>query len=303
MRKIIIFTLLIVSFGLAAIFLLQTGEATTPPAQVQRKVLVAARPIGAGTLLREQDVKWGSIPEARVLPSQVEKPTTLNENGEPRENEIEARKVLGGILGAVARHPMGADDPVLTDNIVRPGERGFLAAVLTPGTRAVSVSITAVSGAAGLIFPGDRVDVMLTQTFQRDDVPLSRRSVGETVVRDLRVLAIDQRLDGKIEGGTPQGEFRGSRTVTVEVTPNQAEKVAVATELGKLSLSLRSLEVEQVSAGPADSPIPPTWADDVSPALKIRSAIPPKVAAPAERRETPPPAPVRVLRGSQGEKS
>ncbi len=102
------------------------------------------------------------------------------------------------------------------------------------------------------MFPGDRVDVVLTQKFGAIGAPLTRSSVSETVVENLRVLVIDA-LDAKAPAG---GTF--GRTVTLEVTPEQAEKINVATELGKLSLTLRSVtNSEGVAATSTAGPVHP----------------------------------------------
>ena len=117
------------------------------------------------------------------------------------------------------------------------------------------------------MYPGDRVDIILTQTF-KNDPPLTRRSVSETVVTGLRVLAVDAP-DTKPTG--TNNSF--GRTVTLEVTSEQAEKINVATELGKLSLTLRSISgTDGVAATLTPEPgkatgVKPTWAGDVSPAL------------------------------------
>jgi pilus assembly protein CpaB len=124
--------------------------------------------------------------------------------------------------------------------------------------------VTTGGASTGILYPGDRVDVILTQTF-KNDPPLARRSVGETVVENLRVLAIDP-LDAR-----PNGTANGfGRTVTLEVTPEQAKRVNVAAELGKLSLTLRSVSATTGGAFAIVSPnagIKPIWAGDVSPAL------------------------------------
>jgi len=126
--------------------------------------------------------------------------------------------------------------------------------------------VTTGGASTGILYPGDRVDVILTQTF-KNDPPLARRSVGETVVENLRVLAIDA-LESR-----PNGTANGfGRTVTLEVTPEQAERVNVATELGKLSLTLRSVSAaHMVVPSPVGftktAGIKPIWAGDVSPAL------------------------------------
>jgi pilus assembly protein CpaB len=114
------------------------------------------------------------------------------------------------------------------------------------------------------------VDVILTQNLKGENTPITRRSVSETVVENLRVLAIDAP-DPKTGGGAANGNF--GRTVTIDVTPEQAEKINVAAELGKLSLTLRSISgpngvVATSTVGPGQATgVKPTWAGDVSPAL------------------------------------
>jgi Flp pilus assembly protein CpaB len=135
--------------------------------------------------------------------------------------------------------------------------------------------------------------VILTQNFKHDtgmenrNIPLTRRSLSETVVQNLRVLAIDA-IETKPQPGT-NGGF--GRTVTLEVTPDQAELINVSTELGKLSLTLRGTFVAAVSGEP--EPIHPKWAGDASPAL---------IGAAQEKPIAVAPRPVVVLRGKEAEK-
>src|SRR6516225_2091015 len=145
-------------------------------------------------------------------------------------------------------------------------------------TRAIAIPVTTGGASTVILSPGDRVDLMLTQTFKNDPLP-ARRSVGETVVENLRVLAIDP-LDAK---AAPGGNGFG-RTVTLEVTLEQAEET-VASELGKLSLTLRSLNtndgtVAAVIGVDKAAGIKPIWAGDVSAALG--KSIPPNLVIPAE---------------------
>src|SRR5205823_1855947 len=155
--------------------------------------------------------------------------------------------------------------------------------------RAIAIPVSTGGASTGLLSPGDRVDVILTQNF-REKAPLTRSSVSETVVEGLRVLAIDA-LDAKMAAGTNFG-----RTVTLEVTPEQAEKINVATELGKLSLTLRSITskegiVATSTAGPGKAAgVKPTWAGDVSPALG--GAVPDQTATAVR-------PPVEVIHGSR----
>ena len=123
--------------------------------------------------------------------------------------------------------------------MVKPGDRGFLAVVLKPGFRAVTINVTPSSGLAGLVFPGDRID--LVATFHVPDENKNNngmaRYASETVIGDLRVLAVDQRIDDQTKGT----DIVVAKTATLEVTPKQAEMLAIVSELGKFSLSLRSL--------------------------------------------------------------
>lgn len=155
----------------------------------------------------------------------------------PKENITEAmltneNSKLSDFDGAVARRAFAKGEPMLKNQMVRSTEGGFMAAVLDGGKRAVSIAVDSTSGNAGFIFPGDRVDLILTHAVSRQSVQ-SRAS--ETFIEDVRVLAVDQRLDN------PENKAVLAKTVTLEVTPKQAEEINLAKDLGKISLSLRSL--------------------------------------------------------------
>ena len=151
---------------------------------------------------------------------------------------------MNKMLGTVVRYPVTAGQPVTQGALVRPGDRGFLAAALGAGMRAVTITVSARTGVAGFVFPGDHVDLMLTQsvnpTGNDTGTPLN---AAETILRNLRVLATDQSTDTVVvEGKTVVKAFS---TVTLEVTPKIAEKIAVADKIGTLSLSLRSIADNQ----------------------------------------------------------
>jgi pilus assembly protein CpaB len=185
--------------------------------------LVAARPVRAGTLLRAEDL------------AAVETDVAMAPAGARRDS----REARTEAVGSMARRSLAAGDMILEGEVLRPGERGFLAAVLSPGMRAFSVSVDAVTGAAGLIWPGDRVDLLLTQQLNDETVLPHRRVFGETVVTDVRVIAIDQAIvQGAVGDGVDAG--RNTRTVTLELNSRQSEAAAVATRLGRLSLLLRA---------------------------------------------------------------
>jgi pilus assembly protein CpaB len=201
------------------------------------------------------------------------RPSEAVRAAKPEIDEQARAEVYGAALrGAVVpgdpirRGPLAAGEPIRRGGVARPGDREFLQIVLSPGARAVAIPVTTGGASTGILYPGDRVDIVLTQKFGDTGAPLTRRSVSETVVENLRVLAINVP-DVKTAGGS------FGHTVTLEVTPEQAEKMNVAAELGKLSLTLRSITTAEgvlttSTAGPGKATgVKPTWAGDVSPAL------------------------------------
>jgi pilus assembly protein CpaB len=139
-------------------------------------------------------------------------------------------------MGTVVRNPITAGEPVTQGSLVAPGDRGFLAAALGPGMRAVTIPVSARTAVAGFVFPGDHIDLVLTQSVKGEGVPLK---AAETIMKNLRVLATDQSTSQEtVEGKTRVKTFSN---VTVEATPKIAEKIAVAQTIGTISLSLRSL--------------------------------------------------------------
>lgn len=224
-----------------------------PPPTVVPKVVVlaAANTLRAGSLLKPDDI------EAREM-VESEAPAGA------RRDTPQARAEL---FGAMVRQTLLQHQVVLPADVMRPGDHGFLAAVLTPGWRATSVGVDAVSGTAGLIWPGDHVDLILTQEIVNGpggSVNGATRIAAETVLKDVRVIAIDQQLVQGAQGANGEG---GSRTVTLEVTPEDVERVAVATKLGKLSLAVRPVDAPP-NGGDTQNAHPVTYAGDVSNALK-----------------------------------
>ncbi len=258
-RRIIVILLAFVVAGVTAIY------ARNWVNNQQRPVTVIAAPQPSEGDLSEVLVAEISIPAGRFI-----KPQNLRWQAWPSDDIPENYLVKGlaekeSIVGSVVRRGLVAGQPITEATVVKPGDRGFLAAVLAPGTRAVSVPINATSGNSGLIFPGDRVDLILTQTLEGSDGDLARR-VSETVLSNIRIIAMgaetsDQAKDGK--------NHEKARTATVEVTPRQAESVALITELGKLSLSLRSLAIkEDREIAESEDAETPTWDKDVSSVLR-----------------------------------
>lgn len=190
------------------------------------KVLVAQRALPVGTIITADSVAFQLWPKEMVQQAYF----------------IDGEADMNKLLGTVVRYPITAGQPVTQGALVAPGDRGFLAAALGPGMRAITVPVSAKTGVGGFVFPGDHVDLMLTQTVQGRDggAPLK---ATETFLRNVRVLATDHSTETEIEDG--KTVVRAFRTVTLEVTPKIAEKIAVAQTIGTLSLSLRSLADNQ----------------------------------------------------------
>ncbi len=254
-------------FGLMALGLCGFGTvawlATRSPARTsveeadralhpKRTIIVTATALRGGTLLK---------PENIVSQETADAPATAQDD---------SPQTRADLTGAMLRRSLAAGEPLLAIDIMRPGDHGFLAAVLSPNTRAASVGVDNVSGSAGLIWPGDRVDLILTQSLDNPALPPARRVAAETVLSDVRVIAIDQTIARGVAPGGDGGGSTSSRTVTLEVTQAQAERIAVATRLGRLSLAVRSAEAASKSDSEGIAPsvdIQTTWGGDVSPAL------------------------------------
>jgi len=220
------------------------------------KILVAARSLNVGTLLKPDDIAVAEVETDTLTPDLL--PDTELSRAELR--------------GALVRRPIDNREKLTASLVLRPRDRGFLAAVLQPGSRAITVGVDAVSGTAGLIWPGDRVDLILTQSIDEQTVPLGKRVVGETVLTDVRVIAVDQALAQGADSATIGGEPRSARTVTLETSPNEAERVAVATRLGRLALSVRSIDEQAAPASSEPGRAASTFGSDVSPALSAGPA-------------------------------
>lgn len=190
-----------------------------PVKEEGEQILVAKKSLPAGQFVKPEDVEWRAWPKDGLAPTYY----------------LKGKVEKTALIGAVVRRGIMAGEPMSDGKLAKPGDQGFLAAVLEPGMRAITVSINQTSGIAGFVFPGDRVDLLLTAEIPDTDGSGQKRFATETVLTKIRVLAMDQRVNDV--DNTP----KVSKTITVEVTPKQAEMIAVADRLGRLSLSLRSL--------------------------------------------------------------
>lgn len=226
--RILLLAIAIVAGGLAAFFATR-GEAPTENVDLAEapstQVLVATRSIGIGERLTPAHVQWQDWPEGAVRPEYL---TSDRVPDAPSQ-----------MAGTVARFEIFVGEPIRDAKLVRT-DQGYLSAVITPGMRAVSVAVTAVSGAGGFIVPNDRVDIVLTRR-------VSGVEVSETILNNVRVLAIGHRLgelgpSAEAEGDEPQAQtFERPTIATVELNPVQAESVLNAELAGDLSLVLRSV--------------------------------------------------------------
>ena len=202
-------------------------QADAAPAEPQGpKVLVAKRGLPVGTIITADAVSYQLWPQELVQDAYF----------------IDGEVDVTTLLGTVVRNPITAGEPVTQGSLVAPGDRGFLAAALGPGMRAVTVPVSEKTGVGGFVFPGDRVDVVLTQSI--NGVEGQSLNASETILNNLRVLATDQSTETTT---TDDGKtvVRAFRTVTLEATPRIAEKIAVAQTIGTISLSLRSIADNQ----------------------------------------------------------
>ncbi len=231
---------------------LMTPEATPDKivAVQSTEVAVAARDLPTGTVLKESDLKWAPWVASADTGFMI----------------VKGKANLADFAGAVVRDGFRAGDPIMSSRIAHARDQGFLAAVLTPGMRAMSISLSPSSQVAGFIFPGDRVDVIMTHAFSRKDVPyLTERRISETILQNIRVLALDQRSDNQ------SNDPKVAQIATLEVSKKDAEKLALAIDMSvgpgdkaSLMLTLRSLAVDEPVLGKAGEEQSPTWDSDVS---------------------------------------
>lgn len=202
------------------------AQAAAAPKVTGPSILVATRQLPVGTIIGPDAFRFQPWPDELV-----EKNYFMKEKTD-----------VTTLVGTVVRHAITAGQPVTQGALVHPDDRGFLAAALGTGMRAVTVRVSAEQGVAGFVFPGDRVDLILTQTLSIKEgsaYPDDQLHTAETIVQNIRVLATDQRFNAEDEDGkTPVRTFG---TVTLEATPQIAQRIAVSEGMGKLSLSLRPL--------------------------------------------------------------
>jgi pilus assembly protein CpaB len=193
---------------------------------VEAAVLVAATTLPAGSVLGISSVRWQPWPRTNLSEAYV----------------VEGAAKMSTFVGGVLRARVTAGEPLTRDIVSRVGQGGSLAEVLTPGARAITINLSPSSGMAGFVRPGDRVDLILSTSHPSVGKDGQSVHVGETLLTDLRVVGMDQSLSDDVKTDkADKKDVAVPKTATLEVTPKQAELVALASDLGVLSLSLRSL--------------------------------------------------------------
>jgi pilus assembly protein CpaB len=226
--RLVVLVVAVAAGGLAALLASRGGDeappAAAPSAHIDTvDVLVAKADIPLGQSVSAHDMQW------QLWPVQAASPVFIRKSDKP--NAIE------DLSGSIARAPFVAGEPLREGKLIKSNGSGYMAAVLDKGMRAISTEISPETGAGGFILPNDRVDVILSRRDREaEKANATETQVSETILVNIRVLAIDQTL-GEKDG---QKVVIG-KTATLELSPRQAETLALSRQLGTLSLSLRSL--------------------------------------------------------------
>jgi len=213
--RVVVLVVAVAAGGIAALL---AGRSEKAP-EVKKEafdtvdILVAKSDIPRGQSISPADVFWQAWPATTAAGNFIRK--------------TDQPKALENLSGMIARASFVAGEPIREVKLVNAKGSGFMAAILPSGMRAVSTQISPETGAGGFILPNDRVDVILTPR---------GKSSSETVLLNIRVLAIDQNVEEKNGQKVVVG-----KTATLELAPHQAETLVLARQLGSLSLALRSI--------------------------------------------------------------
>ncbi len=226
--RIVVLSVALAAGGVAAL-LAGRSEPPPKPQAVQPQqiasvdVLVAKSDIEMGKSISADDVTW------QAWPANANTGNFIRKSDHPN--------AVSELAGSVARAPFIAGEPIREAKLVKVKGSGFMAAILPSGMRAVSIGVSPESAAAGFILPNDHVDVVLTRRDREAEKAAGIEvHVSETILADIRVLAIDQQLEEKNGQKVVVG-----KTATLELTPGQVEAVTLARQTGTLSLALRSI--------------------------------------------------------------
>ena len=249
----------------------ESVEVLPPPEPVVPppvEVIAASRDLLVGTLLTANDITYVPLEADAVFSSHMRRDQT-----EP-----------SAVIGSVVRTALLAGMPLTSAVLIRPGQEGFLAAALMPDHRAVTIVVNQETSHAGLIAPGDRVDVIFTMQVPSDGAS-QLNSFSRTILENIRVVAVGRRVESAVS--EPESEENGGRngddTVTLEVLPPEADRLVLATTRGSISLALR--------------PLSQLGQSTYRPPTGLRTLLPP----PATAQPVPDPVRVQIFRGESRE--
>ncbi|MFZ0267457.1 Flp pilus assembly protein CpaB [Caulobacter sp.] len=257
LRVMIVLVAAVAAIGLAVVLQKAMGGKPAPAAKVvaeaapsdksMTQVLVAKHDLAIGARLVAGDVAWQAWPADTLNAAYI---TNGAAEPEPTKTAAKAARAVGdaaegmiggvspekAVEGAIVRDPILAGEPITARKIVRGGEGGYLSVVLGPGQRAIAVPVTSETAVGGFVLPGDRVDVIQTREGQVGvGESGGKQVVADTIVRNVRVLALDQSTTAEKDAKTIVAS-----TVTLEVSPAEAEALTRAKSAGPVTLTLRA---------------------------------------------------------------
>jgi pilus assembly protein CpaB len=219
--RIIVLVVAVAAGGVAAVLAGRSSDQAPVPAPVAQletvEVLVAGAEIGMGNSVSAQELRWQTWPAAAAGASFIRKsdrPDAINQ-----------------LAGSIARSPFADGEPIREAKFIRANGSGYMAAILPSGMRAVSTDISPETGAGGFILPNDHVDVILSRKKGEGN-----EHVSETILANVRVLAIDQAVEEKNGQRVVVG-----KTATLELSEKRSEQLTNARQLGTITLALRSI--------------------------------------------------------------
>jgi pilus assembly protein CpaB len=220
---------LVVALAAGGIAAMLAGRSQKPvqikqaPKVATVEILVAKSDIPLGGKVSPDDVKWQPWPAAAATGNFIRK--------SDRPNAVEK------LAGTIARSPFVAGEPIREAKLIDAKGSGYMAAILPRGMLAIATQISAETGAGGFILPSDHVDVILTRRDREAEKATGTEvHTSQIILSNVRVLAIDQTVEEKNGQKVVVG-----KTATLELTPHQAETLALSQQLGSLSLALRSI--------------------------------------------------------------
>ena len=231
-KKIIIFGVagLVAALGMLFFSILSTNSTNQPKSIETAMILVAPEAIQPGDFMDLKKLVWKEWPILSINPQYITK---------------DHKAELKSLDGAVARYPILEGEPIIMSNVIKTDGKSILAAIIRPGMRAVSLPYTRIVNAPALIAPGDLIDIVIPQKHQTNSNNTTNESyVGQTIIRGVRVLAVDDTIQKSAQGK----DLSAPKTMTLEVTPQQAELLAVSIPKDDIIISMRSVFGSQDSA-------------------------------------------------------